>query len=135
MRYVVAPNWIFALGLVMLIGCENHSQQFTEVSGSITYRGDMVPGGTILLQPASGRAIVAVIDEAGQYEVEAPAGTYLVAVVSTTEIPEGVDPWKSAVRLPAPIVPGKYGRTETSGVSITVPTSGSERETIDISLD
>jgi hypothetical protein len=124
-----------ALCLGLLTGCEDSGRQFTEVSGTVTYRGAPVPGGTLLLQPGSGRAVVTMIDRNGRYEVGAPAGNYQVAVVSTAEIPEGVDPWKSKVRLPAPLVPERFGRTETSGVSFSVPERDSDSRTIDISLD
>jgi len=87
-----------------------------------------------MLQPDSGRPVVAAIEPTGAYKLSAPAGEYRLAVVSSRGIPEGVDPWKANVKLPPPFVPDKYGDTETSGERITVLASSSTDQALDIAL-
>lgn len=134
MGYAAARYLTVVVGCALVVGCSNKERDLISISGKATYRGKVVPGGTILLQPSAGRAIVAAIDETGGYQAAVPAGDYKVAVVSSAPIPEGVDPWKGNIKLPPPLVPEKFGRTETSGKSITVVADATEKPTIDIDL-
>jgi hypothetical protein len=127
-----ASRCLVLLTMTALAGCggSGDGTQF-EVTGTVTYQGKIVPSGTVLFQPGSGKAIVAVIDEEGRYEMLAPSDTYQVAVVSSAGIPDDVDPWQANVKLPPPLVPAKYGRPETSGTKVTV---AADNTTLDISL-
>jgi hypothetical protein len=114
----------YCVGLAAVItfaGC-GRSDDATQVDleGAVAFDGKAVPGGTLLFQPQSGKAIIAVIDENGRYKTSAPIGQYQVAVVASTSIPDEVDPWKRNTKLPPPLVPDRFGRPETSGTSVNV---------------
>lgn len=134
MHFVAARCWLVLVGCALAIGCAGNDQQLVNISGKATYRGKAVPGGTILLQPGSGRAFVAAIDETGRYAASVPVGNYKVAVVSSTAIPEGTDVWKANTKFSSPMVPDKFGRPETSGTNITVTSEDGEKPIIDINL-
>jgi hypothetical protein len=129
--YIVAQRRVVLLALVIGTGCTAKSNSAIDITGTVAYRGKPIPGGTVLLQPNSGRAIVAVIEQDGRYKTSVPSGSYRVGVVSSSGIPDDVDPWKSKVKLPQSSVPDKYGRPETSGMSVTVATDNTK---VDISL-
>jgi hypothetical protein len=133
-RYAPARGWELLVVSALVVGCTHKDGPLVSISGRVNYRDKAVPGGTVLLQPESGKAFVAAINETGRYGASVPAGTYKVAVVSSAAIPEGVDPWKGKAKLPPPVVPDNFGRTETSGVSIVVRAHTSEAQTIDINL-
>lgn len=65
--------------LAILAGC---SPTAVRVSGTVTYKGQPLPGGLITFRPVDGQynSVTADIDPQGQYSVDLPAGEVMVVI-------------------------------------------------------
>jgi hypothetical protein len=69
--------------VVLTAGCsgEKPPVETAEVSGQITFRGDPLPGGQVAFVTADGETVKsAIIDENGNYKIEAPVGDVKITV-------------------------------------------------------
>ena len=91
--------WVASLGAVALIaicGCK-HESNGTAIEGSVSYRGQALPGGSLTFFPATGRPVTAGVSDAGGYATEIPPGEYRVTVNVGLDLPEG---WKESDPIP-----------------------------------
>lgn len=129
-----------ALLLVVVIGCGPKGPKQYPVTGTVRYQGKALPLGTVVFVPEDGPISGPVrIDQDGRYRLEAVAGRHAVAVVAvpprTGGRPDphaegGVD-WTGAPEVKS-LIPDKYCRYDTSGVTVVVEARASN--TIDIDL-
>jgi hypothetical protein len=86
---VLAPRrtyWLcWAFGVCALVaGCSNsspHSVEHVEVSGKVLFQDKPLPGGRItFLTPNGGFASTGIIDENGNYRINAPVGPVKIGV-------------------------------------------------------
>jgi hypothetical protein len=121
-RYRV--RWSFALGLLpvlFLAGCDPST---TRVSGKVTYRGTLLPEGTVTFFCDDDKVVrSAPIAEDGTYAVDkVPEGPARITVTTPPPRPpmprglEAVAPGGREVRQPIPI-PTEYGDPGRSGLT------------------
>jgi hypothetical protein len=99
----------------------------------VTFQGKPLEHGMISFFPSSGRPIGAAIEPDGGYQASLPPDTYGVIVIAPPKLPAG---FKESDPLPPPdpnALPAKYGRKETSGLSVKVE-SGSSVQEVDFAL-
>src|SRR5262245_42614652 len=117
----IAALWVGRLALFLALGC---GPRYGDVTGSVTYKGSPVAGGTITFYDAANRATSGAIQEDGTYTVSKVAlGRARVTVVSPMDIPfkgmnEGAKMEKVAPK--APPVPIKYADAGQSGLTCEV---------------
>jgi hypothetical protein len=132
------------LALVLAAGCGG---PFTaSVSGTVTYKGNPLPGGTVTFIHPDGRVGYGTIHEDGTYSISAAPGGDLKCIVQTTK-PIAPPPPKLAARLSGGAaragatvypagryvpIPERYGDSQSSGLSYTVHRG---TNTIDIPLE
>lgn len=119
---------VFSLSLIVLlistVGCGGNASATPEtfnVTGKVTYEGQPVGEGFVQVQDStSGRSAQGAIAADGTFSLQAPAGTYQVAVVPpTVEVDLGPDSPPSEEFKAMENIPDAY-RTFNSGVSVTV---------------
>jgi hypothetical protein len=116
----------FALGLAVLAGCNRSGLDLAYVEGVVTYQGAPVAEAGVLFKPAQGPFASGATDEQGRFTLQtaneegALIGDHTVTIskVSTTakHIPGNVMP----VYVIKPLIPQKYSRYTTSGLTATV---------------
>ncbi len=109
----------FALALLVTVGCDQGPQLF-EVRGTVQFRGQPVTYGVINFFPSDGgRALGGPLQSDGGYRFELPEGEYGVIINAPSPLPPG---WKEGDPVPTgkPLVPPKYSRVRTSGLTATV---------------
>lgn len=138
MRFTQTSSLRLALLLVALTGCTNSAPQVVEVHGTVTYRGAPLKSGNIFFQPkdakvSPARPVSASIAPDGTYSLRAfPGrdgvlpGEYLVAVDSHTDTFREAD----TVYL----VPKRYVKAQTSGLTANVPADAKEPVAINFEL-
>jgi hypothetical protein len=91
------------------------------VSGQVTYQGKPLPGGLVTFQPAgpNERAITAVLDEEGNYQVVLPVGEVRIAVDNRELEPRS----QPDVGLPRDLPPEARKRLAAAKASAPVPKS------------
>ena len=128
-----ASCWWMLVGLttwLLAAGCGGRGPSQYAVHGTVTYRGKPVPTGNVMFVPESGVAAAASIGSDGTYRLMAAAGKHRVVVTAVPVPPPGANP--TNYKPPAPLVPPKFGRPETSGLVVEV---GSNRQNeIDLTL-
>lgn len=86
---IVRPGLRLACGclsiglLILMTGCGKGSRgaQHAEVSGKVVFQGKPLPGGRISFVTAKeGLATTAIIDENGNYKIDAPVGDVKISV-------------------------------------------------------
>jgi len=120
---------------VTLVGCGGAKLKTIEVSGTVTFDGAPLAGAQVNFSPKTegeGLPGYGYTDASGKYKLqtmqgEADAGTtpgeYLVTILKfePQETPPEVE-GKPSVQLPPPksLIPVRYNRAETSGLTATV---------------
>jgi hypothetical protein len=67
--------------VILAVGCSHGASVDTaEVTGKVTYKGQPLPGGRITFLTTGGFAHQGVIDENGNYTVNAPRGDVLIGI-------------------------------------------------------
>ncbi len=143
-RRPAAPGPLVALLTLLAAGC---GPATTTVTGTVTYRGQPVTGGSVILYCEDRQIARGIIGVDGRYEIpNVPCGTAAVTVQSHPRQPEGlrlpqqlppsvdgpVPPsGPPAGPGPAVVIPPRYALPEESGLSVTV---GRDRLTYDIDL-
>jgi hypothetical protein len=103
------------------------------VKGTVTFKGQPLPAGTVAFQHASGEMSSASIDASGQYQLDAAVGSNKVMVQSMEEQKPNPDPNGMPRMLPgASRIPEKYSNFSTSGLSHDVKAG---EQTIDLKLE
>jgi len=129
--------------LMVLAGC---GEPTASVSGTVKFKDQPLPSGTVLFHGPDGRVEHAVIGEGGKYALaNAPLGPVRIAVKSHAAQPTGMPgagkpPPGAKDHAPAQgekrdgryvPIPPRYADPETSGLSHTVRT-GSQTHDIDL---
>lgn len=112
---------VLLLGLLIISGCGGKGGG-TTVSGTVTVQGKPVEGVAVMISPQTGQPITASTDANGNFTLQAPAGSYKVAISKTqTRVPPGVDPEANpdAVTIEY-LTPQKYASPTTSGLTLEV---------------
>jgi hypothetical protein len=114
-RFLLPIVFLFLAGAA---GCGRESNEVS-VQGRVMFRGEPLPGGSITFFPESGRPVMAVIAEDGNYSAEMPPGEYVVAVGVGTELPPG---FKEGDPIPPPkvVLPPEYTTRAKSSLTATV---------------
>lgn len=128
---------LLALVAITAIGCGG-SPYDADVSGQVTLDGQPIGPGVVTFAPVEGMSNPAVgaIDGDGNYllmtkhERGLNVGTYKVAI-KVYEPEEPVPAGQRSTQTPEPLVPKKYLRTETSGITKDVANG---TQTIDLAL-
>jgi hypothetical protein len=113
-----------AVLFVNTVGCGTSSDTVS-VNGTISYRGEPFPTGSITFFPTAGRPIVASIADDGTYEAEMPPGDYTVAIMLGAQLPPG---YKEGDPIPPPKIelPAEYSTRAKSTLTATVVAGQSE---------
>lgn len=127
---------------ILLAGCGGTAgvDGVVPVTGAVEYQGQAVQGATVVFHPNDqGRAASGITDAQGRFELTtltagdgALPGTYQVTVTKTEVVGGGTgeeEPGSSALAPGAgptvnSLLPEKYNRLETSGLSAEVVASG-----------
>jgi hypothetical protein len=140
-------QWRFALLTISfagLLGC-SEGPELGEVEGRVTFQGQPVTQGMVIFQPKNGPAAIGEIDKEGHFTLTtlspgdgALVGDHQVAIQATTvgagqiAEPESMEEELNAARaggspgkylVPGKVqwlVPEKYSRAESSGLTATV---------------
>jgi hypothetical protein len=159
-RTLFGCGWSGALFLLtVLAGC-NSTPAPGVVSGQVLYQKKPVPGGIVMFVPTErgSKAVTAIIDESGRYELTAPVGEFKISVDNSElkpreaprsaplALPKGINlpavPKQAAAKQPAPDsaqkpagkyveIPEKYYQVERSDLRYTV-TSGPQTHNIEL---
>ena len=121
--YGVLPALVFTMAFT--IGCGAKSEKVYEVTGTVSYQGSGLSTGVVVLFPQKGRPLdPAKIGPDGVYLLQAPAGSYRVAVVAMSDAPreegEKQIPPEASATAGRSLIPQDYGHPRTSGLQITV---------------
>jgi len=129
-----ASVFAFATVATLIVpGCGRSGPEMAAVFGKVTYNGKPVPMGTISFQPDApdGRTAVGEIDSDGSYQLQtenpgdgAQLGSYHVSI-SAVDAPV-LDYIPAKPVPPKRLVPEKYEKPETSGLTATVKSGKNE---------
>ena len=129
------------LAALPMFGCGQSGPKTYPVTGIVTYRGNPLPLGSVMFVSKEGPpSQPALIDQSGRYRFEAVAGEHAVQVIARPLRPGGrPDPALeggidyTGVPEVKSLIPKKYNRYNTSGLTVVVEAEG--LNTIDINLD
>jgi hypothetical protein len=118
---------VACLSMGLLPGCAEKSK-LASVSGTVTYKGQLLKGGRVMFKPAEPGGLVdlayARIQEDGNFKLnEAPIGRILVAI-DTDHIEEQIDPGLGEAYLKQKVseryvkIPPHYKDFKSSGLAI-----------------
>lgn len=112
---------LLTIGLTLL-GCGKPVPNgMVRVAGTISFRGDRLPDGTINFEAAEGRgSATARIQSDGSFVAVMPPGTYRAMVCSQDGVVTFEKDSFKPIEPPSRI-PKKYEHPETSGLSFTIP--------------
>jgi hypothetical protein len=119
---------------ILIAGCSSEGMEHPptySVTGKVTYKGETVPKGGISFHGGEGRPASGKIQPDGTYSLStfsegdgAVAGHYTVSIVAneadTTKMP------RPGEKPPKDLVPKKYSRPETSGLTADVEKKANE---------
>jgi hypothetical protein len=118
---------------LLLTGCNNSGLDLVEVKGVVKYDGAPLAGAGVMFVPAQGLPAMAITDENGDFTLKtanqegALIGEYSVTVtkVKRIEIPQkfGFPEFRKEF-----LIPQKYSKATTSGLSATVNDDGTYHE-------
>jgi hypothetical protein len=125
-RVVGVSSCLLAV-VVVQTGCGPSGPRMNRVTGTVSYQNEPLPYGIIMFVPESGPPSQPVrIGPDGRYELKAVAGRHAVQVVAVPPVEGELDPNEegginySQTPPPKSLIPEKYNRHETSGVSVLV---------------
>ncbi len=127
---VVPLGKTLVLGVVVLAGCGRAAGPPTyPVSGRVTYQGAPLERGTVLFVPETGPAAGATIAADGTFSLRAVAGKHQVGVSSVPEPPPGIEPMTYDA---PPLIPPRYSRPHSSGLTAEVQAGRDNRVTFEL---
>lgn len=128
-----------AVLVVAVAGCGSSDDQMetSSVTGTVTYDGKPVATGTVMFTPVGGGPpATGQIQEDGTYQLrtyeEGDGAVFGEHKVTITALDMGSGLPEDMATEPKPLVPEKYGRDTTSGLTATV---ASGENTIDFPLE
>jgi hypothetical protein len=141
-RLLVFAVVLMPLGCGCLSGCGRKPQATGPVptypvTGTVTYQGKPLAEATVIFRLKEGTySATGRTDAQGKYKLStfnpgdgAPAGEYVVAIVALESVPAEEE--EKPVRPPKSLIPEKYSRPETSGLTALVK---QEANVIDFNL-
>ena len=124
--------WItLTILMAMSIGCGPSAPKKYPITGTVTFGGQPLPKGVVMMRPQQGPAATAEIGPDGKYELEIVAGEHAVQVVALNISEEAKKDFEKLAAAQS-LVPKKYNRFDTSGVTVVVEPDQSEP--VDINL-
>lgn len=118
-RQIILMLGLLAIGFVPLAGCGSKESDKKSVKGRVWYRGEPLPGGTIVFVPdeergSSGTLVKGAISSDGSFTLNSdmPAGWYRVAIAPLPS-PTSSTP---TVAHPYPGPPARYRNPHLSGL-------------------
>lgn len=134
-------RWLLPVLLFGTLGCGQSGPKTYPVSGTVQYQGKPLPLGIVMFVPNDGPSSKpAAIDPQGRYRLDAVAGEHRVAIVAIPPREGGrPDPTReggfdyTGVPEVKPLIPAKYSRHTTSGVTVVVEPGG--KNELDIVLE
>lgn len=130
-------RWALGFGLVLgfvmvtSLGCGPSKPKTYPINGTVTFRGQPLPKGVVMMRPQTGPAATAEIGPDGKYSLEIVAGTHAVQVVALNLSEEAKEDMAKLAAAQS-LIPQKYNRFETSGLTVTIEPDQSE--SVDINL-
>jgi hypothetical protein len=111
-------RWTLAAALVVLAGCGRGGTG--EVTGKVTYKGDVLPGGMVTFIAENGKAESARIAEDGSYKVaNIPVGRARITVTTQPPVKLGAkEPFEPLGKYIE--IPPRYRDADISGLSLSV---------------
>jgi hypothetical protein len=115
---------VAALVAVSIAGCDESSSG-VPIHGSVNFKGARVANATLMFYPDQGRAVTTTANEAGEYSVQMPPGSYTVTVVIGATLPPG---WKEGDPIPPPKIalPAQYATRAKTTLRATVKPTQAE---------
>ena len=124
------------LWMVVVVGPVGCGGPFTgEVSGTVKYNGNLLPGGIVTISHPDGRVATCTIREDGSYSIpNAPGGEVKVSVQTLTPLPaippfmlRGAPKSESVERAGKYVkIPERYSDPAKSGLNLTVKRGSQE---------
>jgi hypothetical protein len=116
-----------------LIGCDN-GPQIVPLKGKVTYKGEPLKFGSVMLQPIAGQPATAVIEPDGTFVLStnkpgdgATVGENRVRVTSYEgQAPDAKRSAQTELALGNSLIPVKYTDTTSSGIVVDVKPEGNE---------
>lgn len=142
-RHIRYAPFVLLLCAVCL-GCGGEAKDAYRVTGTVSFRGQPLPGGYVTFVSDTVAPVRCVIDEQGNYTAMVPAGSSQVAILvalpggqdtaaSATQAPDGQLQVAPETRASGPKIPAKYENHRTSGLQFDVQPS--EENHFDIPLE
>ncbi len=133
--------WLVSALLLSALGCGQAGNKTYPVTGTVRYQGKPLPLGIVMFVPNAGPSSKpAAIDSQGRYRLEAVAGEHRVAIVAIPPREGGrPDPTReggfdyTGVPDVKPLIPAKYSRHATSGITLVVKPG--DKSELDINLE
>jgi hypothetical protein len=132
-------TWLWLGLLAGLAGCGEQGPKTYLVQGKVSYKGKLLPLGSLTFVPKDGPAALGQINADGSYQLRAAAGKHRVEVIAVPahqggrpdpSMEGGID--YRGFPAPKPLVPAKYNLYTTSGIEVEVLPA--DNNTIDINL-
>lgn len=132
---------VMMLLLSLATGCGGQANG--TISGTVTYQGKALPGGTVTFVPEAGAPVHAEIQSDGSYRMSnAPLGPVKIGVQtksaqkapsssSMPRNPKDFEKFKSAMMNTESLIPAKYTDPNNSGLTYTV-TKGKQQHDIEL---
>ena len=117
--------------LVVLLGCGTSSPPQFEVRGRVTYKQAAILNGSVTFAPQGGGELIVVGISDGDYQLQAPAATYEVAVTAMGEVAEGREGFEQKATRPQ--LPSRFSHPSRSGIVVSVEEK--EINQIDLALE
>jgi hypothetical protein len=141
LRYRIIKLLVALASLELVVGCDT-GPQVAQVQGTVTYKGVLVPTGTVTFHPVDGgRTAVGVINKDGTYSLSRTmlgdgvvVGEYKVTIEATEAVAQStatqqmksvademhVIPDARTPTRPKELVPVKYSSVESADLTATV---------------
>lgn len=126
------PGFVMVLAscVAAVAGCRPAGPATYGVQGTVSWEGEPLPRGTVMMVPDDGPAATAEIQGDGGYRLRAVAGRHRVGVLATRV--GGPNPHGGESPELIPLLPARFHRFDTSGIVVTVNPVGIN--TIDLAL-
>jgi len=113
--------------LLGILGCskEPPKEPTYRVEGKVTYQGRAVPHGAVTFHRDAGHPFAGQLQEDGSYALHAAAGAYRVGIVAFAPPPPDTNP--ETAPPTRPLVPRRYNRPDSSGITFEVKPSDDNR--------
>ena len=119
-----------ALLVSLAVGCGQKSTDVV-VTGSVTFKEQPIPRGSVAFFPAQGRAVVTPTNDAGEYSATLPPGAYKVTVNVGVTLPPG---WKEGDAVPKQAIELPVEYTTQSRTKLSVTIAPDSQQPIDLKL-